>query len=204
MKHMASSSRIDWEHIYGRLDTIERVLEATTQMSTEREAEILAERALLLARESKTALDLTFSDRLLVIAFQVGDHRFAVEVKDIQEIVSLSQIVRVPCVPDFIAGITNVRGNIVTLVDVRRLFGDKSEGIVDLKRAILIANGESRLGLLSEEILGTMQFRRDSLQKMPHNRDADRFVRGLTDDLISLLDADAIISDPRVNIDDEA
>src|SRR5688572_24737474 len=111
-------SRIDWEHIYTRLDTIERVLEATTQMSGEREAEILAERALLLARESKTAIELTYSDRLLVIAFQVGDHRFAVEVKDVQEIVTLSQIVRVPCVPDFVAGITNVRGNIVTLVDL--------------------------------------------------------------------------------------
>src|SRR5687767_10733961 len=128
-----ADSRIDWDNIYRRLDTIERVLEATTQLNQEREAEILAERALLLARESKTSLDLTYSDRLLVIAFQVGEQRYAVEVKDIQEIVTLAQIVRVPCVPDFIAGVTNVRGNIVTLLDVRRLFGDTSESIVDLK-----------------------------------------------------------------------
>ncbi len=199
-----AQSRIDWDQIYARLDTIERVLEATTQMNSEREAEILAERALLLARESKAALDLSFADRLLVIAFQVGDQRFAVEVKDIQEIVTLSQIVRVPCVPDFIAGITNVRGNIVTLVDLRRLFGDASESIVDLKRAILIAHGDSRLGLLSEEILGTLQLDREGLQKAHLGRDSERFVRGLTDDLISLLDAQAIITDPRVNINDEA
>lgn len=198
-----NKGRIDWERIYGRLDTIERVLEATTQLNSEREAEILAERALLLARESKTALELTYADRMLVIAFQVGDQRFAVEVKDIQEIVTLSQIVHVPCVPDFIAGITNVRGNIVTLLDLRRLFGDKSEGIVDLKRAILVGVGDARVGLLSEEILGTMQFQRDALQKLPATRYSDRFVRGLSADLISLLDCEAIMHDSKVNVDDE-
>lgn len=200
---MSMTSRIDWDNIYRRLDTIERVLEATTQMSGEREAEILAERALLLARESKTALELELADRLLVIAFQVGDLRCAVEVRDIAEIVTLSQIVRVPCVPPFIAGVTNVRGQIVTLVDMRRMFGDRGEGIVDLKRAILVQHGDARVGVLSEEILGTMQLAREALQKVGTGQASDRFVRGLTPDLISLLDVEAIINDARVNVDEE-
>ena len=76
-----------------------------------------------------------------------------------------------------------LRGNIVTLLDLRRLFGDKSEGIVDLKRAILVGSGDARIGVLSEEILGTVQFQRDALQKLPATRYSDRFVRGLSADL---------------------
>jgi purine-binding chemotaxis protein CheW len=140
---------------------------------------------------------------LHAIAFQVGDLRFAVEVKEIAEIVGLTQIVRVPCVPDFIAGITNVRGNITTLVDLRRLFGDSTEAIVDLKRAILLHVHDARIGLLAEEILGTMQYKRSSLQKVASQRYSDRYVRGVTSDLISLIDGEAIVSDPKVVVNDE-
>jgi len=195
--------RTNWEAIYSRLDQVDKTIQAATDISAERQGEILAERALLLARESKGAAN-TNEGRLLAIAFQVGDQRFAVEVKDIGEIVTLSQIVRVPCVPDFIAGITNVRGNILTLIDLRRLFGDVGEGIVDLKRAIIIQAGESRLGLLAEEILGTVQYQRASLQRLGNQRHSDRYVRGVTDDLISLLDVEAIIADPKVQVDEES
>jgi len=194
--------RTNWEAIYSRLDQVDKTIQAATDISAERQGEILAERALLLARESKVAEN-TNEGRLLAIAFQVGDQRFAVEVKDIGEIVTLSQIVRVPCVPDFIAGITNVRGNILTLIDLRRLFGDIGEGIVDLKRAIIVQHGDARLGLLAEEILGTAQYQRASLQRLGSQRHSDRYVRGVTDDLISLLDIEAIVLDPKVQVDEE-
>lgn len=195
--------RTNWEAIYSRLDQVDKTIQAATDISAERQGEILAERALLLARESKVAENAS-EGRLLAIAFQVGDQRFAVEVKDIGEIVTLSQIVRVPCVPDFIAGITNVRGNILTLIDLRRLFGDGGEGIVDLKRAIVVQAGDARLGLLAEEIIGTVQYQRASLQRLGNQRHSDRYVRGVTDDLISLLDIEAIVSDPKVQVDEES
>jgi purine-binding chemotaxis protein CheW len=195
-------ARTNWEAIYSRLDQVDKTIQAATDIGPERQGEILAERALLLARESKIA-DNAAEGRLLAIAFQVGDQRFAVEVKDIGEIVTLSQIVRVPCVPDFIAGITNVRGNILTLVDLRRLFGDVGEGIVDLKRAIIVHAHDARLGLLAEEILGTVQYQRSSLQRLGNQRHSDRYVRGVTDDLISLLDIEAIVSDPKVQVDED-
>ena len=196
-------ARTNWESIYSRLDQVDRTIQAATDISRERQDEILAERALLLARETKRTEQGSDGGLLQAIAFQVGDLRFAVEVKEIAEIVGLAQIVRVPCVPEFIAGITNVRGNITTLIDLRRLFGDASEAIVDLKRAVLLHVHDARIGLLAEEILGTMQYKRSSLQKMASQRYSDRYIRGVTDDLISLLDGEAIVSDPKVVVNDE-
>lgn len=194
---------IDWPNIFDKIDSVERMLEAATVLSKERQEELLAERALLLAREQKQT-DLGAADRLLAIAFVVGDQRFAIEVKHIVEIVGLQQIARVPNAPPFIAGVANVRGRVVTLLDLRRLFGDTREGIVDLKRAIVVSDGQTQVGFLSEEILGTVQYAKHALQPASGGVNWDHYIRGVSDDLVSVLDTAAIINDPKVIIDDES
>lgn len=194
---------IDWPNIFDKIDSVERMLEAATILSKDREDELLAERALLLAREQKQS-EATQSDRLLAIAFLVGEQRFAIEVRHIVEIVGLQQIARVPGAPPFIAGIANVRGRVVTLIDLRRLFGDTREGIVDLKRAIVVADQQTQVGFLSEEIIGTVQYAKHTLQATQVGAGWDRFTRGMSEDLVMVLDTSAIINDPKVIIDDES
>jgi purine-binding chemotaxis protein CheW len=57
------------------------------------------------------------------LTFRLGDETFAFEVKNVREVLDLSDITRVPRTPDFMRGVINLRGAVVPVVDMRVKFG---------------------------------------------------------------------------------
>jgi len=76
--------------------------------------EILDKRAESLALES---VDEEVSDRLSMLLFRIGEEWYAVSVADVREIFQEYNVTAVPCAPDFILGVTNVRGEILSVTD---------------------------------------------------------------------------------------
>ena len=82
---------------------------------------ILHERALALAKENTSLA--TEEAYLEVTSFHLGREQYAFESRMIREIVRLREYTPLPCVPPFIAGILNLRGWIISLLDLRQVFG---------------------------------------------------------------------------------
>src|SRR5690349_12857723 len=84
--------------------------------------------------------------------FFVGDLCFGIEVMRVQEVLRYQEITRVPEAPSVIEGLINLRGQIVTAIDMRRRLGlpDRPEGIVPMNMVVRCEDGA--LSLLVDEI----------------------------------------------------
>lgn len=82
--------------------------------------EVLRRRAESLATETdEEAAD----DRIALLLFRIGEEQYAVRVNDVREIFQDSVVTAIPCVPDYILGVINVRGEIISVTDPARLMG---------------------------------------------------------------------------------
>jgi purine-binding chemotaxis protein CheW len=111
--------------------------------------EVLRRRAESLATEE---YEEDVDDIVQLLLFALGDEWYAVDVAHVREIYSEYQVTRVPCVPPFIRGIINIRGEIISITDPRRLLGlADAADIRDLPVIVAIA-GEIGTALLVDEI----------------------------------------------------
>lgn len=113
--------------------------------------EILRRRADSLARET---LDEEITDRVSLLLFRINEEWYSVRVQDVREIFQEYSITPVPCVPDFILGVVNVRGEILSVTDPARLM---RLGSIEFENgvnppAIVLINGDVTTALIVDEI----------------------------------------------------
>ena len=82
------------------------------------------------------------------VIFRLGDEEFGVDVMNIKEIARITSITRVPRSADFIEGVINLRGSLVTVINLRKTFGFEPKEI-DADSRIIIAELEGKsVGML--------------------------------------------------------
>ncbi|MEN6610499.1 MAG: chemotaxis protein CheW [Methanoregulaceae archaeon] len=161
---------------------------------------ILTDRAGKLARQTDEA---TEREPMEILRFRLMYQEYAIEMNYIQEAVLTGEITPVPGTPAYITGICAIRGEIVSLVDLRILFALPEKGLTDLNRVIVLTNGTITFGILADAITGTGSISRQRVvPARPDQISLDsRFVLGITDEQVIVLDAAAIIADPRMIVD---
>lgn len=108
-------------------------------------------------------------------------------------------IVPLPCVPPFVAGMVNVRGQILPVIDLAVLLGVPGEA---LKRALLIvSNAEFSLGMCVEGVGDVVTVLVSTLQPVPAALNPV-YLRNILPDGTALLDLDAILNDPALIVDE--
>ena len=164
---------------------------------------ILKERAIKVGRAPERSG--TAGERIEVVEFLLTSERFAVESKYVQEICPLKEISLLPCVPPFIAGIMNVRGRVVPVVDIRRFFEFPVKGLTDLNRVVVLASGDTEFGILADAIHGLRHMYAERLQSSLPTLTGIReeYLKGVTGDGIVVLDGAKLLSDGRIFVNDE-
>ena len=189
---------IDWQDVRSKLTRAAASSDEALSPSPEVTRAILAERARLLARVP--AVPAGASEILSVMIFTLGNERYAVESRFLRGIVRVTDITPVPETPDFFAGVTNVRGEILALVDLRKLFGIAVTGLTDLSRIVVLGLERAELGLLADAVHEVMTLRRDALLEPPGpvaGIGPDTLL-GITEDALIVLDGEALLADPRL------
>jgi purine-binding chemotaxis protein CheW len=79
-----------------------------------------------------------------IVGFRVGRETYGVPIKSLHEIVRVPEITAVPDAPDYLEGVINLRGKIVSVVDLRKRFGKPSIGF-DRRNRILVVEHRGRL-----------------------------------------------------------
>lgn len=113
--------------------------------------EVLERRATSL---SLREIDEETSDHLSLLLFRIGEEWYAVSVSAVREIFQEYEITSIPCVPDFILGVVNVRGEILSVTDPARIMRIGEIAPTDGVKppAIVIANDEVATALVVDEI----------------------------------------------------
>src|SRR5512133_2054851 len=113
--------------------------------------EILTRRAESLALET---VDEEVTDRQSLLLFRISEEWYSVRVADVREIFQEYELTQIPCVPDYILGVVNVRGEILSVTDSAQIMGLGSVMSADgvAPPAIVIANDEVVTALVVDEI----------------------------------------------------
>ncbi len=110
-----------------------------------------------------------------------------------------------PCTPPFIAGVINLHGQIVAVVDLRKFFELPARGLTDLDRVIVLAGGGSELGLLADSVVGVRRVTLADLQEgLPTLTGIrERFLRGITGQMLAVLDGASLLGDAGLKVDEK-
>lgn len=164
------------------------------------EQEILSERARLIAGR-RTDNETGDEHQLRVIEFYVNPERYAVSEEFATEVFLLKEITPVPGVPAFIMGVVNLRGRIVSVVDLRKFFGLKERGLTELNKVIMLKNETMEFGIVADSVLGARLLNRGDLCPPPANLQVSaELVEAVHTDGLILLDAQKILESKQLII----
>ena len=174
---------------------------ATVSAAAPADREILRARARELAR---TPAPEPASGALLeVLEFGLARERYAVETRCVAEVHPLKHLTPLPCTPAFVLGVVNLRGRILPVYDIRKLFDLPQQGLTDLHRIIVVHGGDLEIGLLAEAIEGVRSVPLESLQASLPTLTGIRadYLKGVTAEHLVVLDLDRILADPRIVVE---
>jgi purine-binding chemotaxis protein CheW len=161
---------------------------------------ILKERAIRLSLPDEPNIKPSFIE---VIRFCLMSREYAVEMKYIREVIKTRQIAPVPGTPDYIAGICSVRGEIISLVDLRLILSIKDEGLSDMSQVIVLHNGDTIFGILADRVLGIDMIKSDDETGLHQGRELlIKKVITKDNESLDILNVQALFKDPRMVIDD--
>ena len=143
---------------------------------------------------------------LEVLAFRLGQEHYALEARYVREVCPLRNLTPLPCTPPFVLGVVNLRGRILTVLDLKKLFGLPEEGLTDLHRVIVVGDDEFELGVLADIDVNIRSIPIDSVQPPMSTLSgigAD-CLKGVTVERLVVLDMGRILADPRITVHQDA
>jgi purine-binding chemotaxis protein CheW len=166
-------------------------------------ADILKARARLLARPTDRA-DVP-GKTLEVTEFRLANERYAIENIFVREVVPLKELTPLPCCPDFVRGIVNVRGQIVPVFDLKKFFELPDAGIADVHMVVIVQSQGIALGIEADAVIGVRAIDLESIQpSLPTLTGVRaRYLKGVTEQHVVVLDVSKILSDPKIIVDEE-
>ena len=94
------------------------------------------------ARSGDDGLEELISDTRQFVTFIAGGEVFAVDMAPVQEIIRLPEVVRVPLAPASLDGLANLRGKVLPIISLRRMFGFPEQEHDDASRAVVVDVGQ--------------------------------------------------------------
>ncbi len=193
----------DWNEIRARLGDAQAASERIWRPGADETRRILHDRALALAAESDTvqAHDL----RVETVEFILAHERYAIASSYVREVYPLENLTPLPCTPEFVIGIVNLRGEILSVIDIRKFFDLPKEGLPDLNKIIVLKSENLIFGILADVILGVRHISiaeiQTSLPTLTGVR--EKYLRGVTSDRTVVIDAGKLLADEGIVVQEQ-
>ena len=134
------------------------------------------------------------------VTFKLENEVYGVNVMQVQEVLRYTEIAPVPGAPDYVLGIINLRGNVVTVIDTRLKFGLMPAEITDNSRIIIIEAENQVVGILVDSVAEVVYLKASEIDDAPSvgTEESARFIQGVSnrkDDLLILVDLNKLLSD---------
>lgn len=161
---------------------------------------LLEERAKKIARPEEGRSDAAIVE---VLKFRLAYQEYAIEMQYIREVILTGEITPVPGTPAYISGICVVRGEIISLVDLRGLLSIPERGLTDLNRVIVLTDHTLTFGILADHITGIGVIEMDLISNTEERIPVkNEYIRGMAAGSLIVLDTAAIFADPKMIIED--
>ncbi len=140
------------------------------------------------------------SEFVATLEFRLGAEKFAVETSFVREVYPLKEVTPLPGTPDFILGVMNVRGQVVTINDLGQWLELPESAQAARSKVLILRDGEMECGILADEVVGMRAIARDELEETLPTLTGIRaeYLKGVTRDRAALLDAGKVLRSARL------
>ncbi|WP_048151489.1 chemotaxis protein CheW [Palaeococcus ferrophilus] len=117
-----------------------------------------------------------------VVAFKVGNEEFCLEISKVREIKEMMPITRVPNAPDYVEGVINLRGQITTVVNLKKKLGYYEDEDISNKKIIIAEVKGEIIGIIVDSVSDVVTLTEDQIEPTPKtlvSRMDTRFIKGI-------------------------
>jgi purine-binding chemotaxis protein CheW len=189
---------INWSEIHRSLASAQKALAEDAMPTPEEKQAMLKTRARLLARELEE--NAGPQESLEIIEFRLSGETYGIASSFVREVCPLMDLTLLPGAPPFVLGIINVRGQIISVVDLKVFFNLPPRGLGDLNKVIILSSERIEFGILADPILATHPVLLDEIQPMSLTVTGIgvEYLKGVTAEGVIILDGDKIMGDEKM------
>jgi purine-binding chemotaxis protein CheW len=138
---------------------------------------------------------------MLLLAYET----YAIETAYVREVYPLKDLTLLPCTPAFVAGIVNVRGQVMSVIDLKQLFELPVKGLTDLNKIVILSDGLMEFGILADAILGVQNIPLHEIEPVLPTLTGVRedYLKGITAEGVVVLDAAKLLHSNNIVIHEE-
>lgn len=101
------------------------------------------------------------------VSFRIEDEEFGVSIQQVQEIIWLPEITRVPRSPHFVEGVINLRGNVLPVIDMRKRFGMPPTEATESTSIVVVDVEGHKTGVIVDAVSEVMRLANDAIEPPP-------------------------------------
>ena len=134
------------------------------------------------------------------VTFQLEDETYGVDVMVVREVLKYQDIAPVPGAPDYVMGIINIRGTVISVINTRLRFGLPEKEPEENTRIVILEIGKHIIGIVVDSVAEVVYMKRSEIESAPqvNKDDSARFIQGVChrdDNLIILVELDKLLSE---------
>jgi len=191
-----------WQEIRRRIEQLDR-LENAEQPAQDLEA-LWRRRAHELATADR---DREVGELLTLVLLRLGADRYAVPITSVREILRVGRLTPVSTAPAFVLGVINLRGVILTVLDLRVFFGLEPVPVGAEARIVVAEGGGMVVGFLVEQVEEIVDLPAAQVKPplSPAKGMVEDYVVGIAahrDQMVVLIDLEKVLSNPRIVVDE--
>ncbi len=116
------------------------------------------------------------------VTFRLGAEKYGVNVMHVKEVLRESEIAPVPGAPDFVLGIINLRGNVVTVIDTRKRFALEEKEPDDATRIVIIEMDDQVVGMQVDAVAEVLDIADSQVELAPNvgNDESSKYIQGVS------------------------
>ena len=185
------------------LEPIESVMAKPFEVTPEKKKSILRSRAKKLSQETESKG--TDEEYFEILEFLLAHETYAIETPFVREVYPMTELTPLPCTPAFVLGLINIRGQILTVIDMKKFFDLPEKGITNLNKVIVVRKDAMELGILADEIIGIRNITVNELQPPLSTMTGihAEYLKGVTGERIIILDMERFLTDRRLIVHEE-
>lgn len=140
-----------------------------------------------------------------VVTFLLAYETYGIETSYVREVYPLKDLTPLPCTPAFVAGIVNVRGQVLSVIDIKKFFDLPEQGLTDLNKVIILSDGTMEFGILADAIVDVKNIPLGKIQPGLPTLTGIRedYLRGVTVERLVILDAAKLLTDSNIVVHEE-
>ncbi len=134
------------------------------------------------------------------VTYCLADETYGINVMQVQEVLRYTEIAPVPGAPDYVLGIINLRGNVVTVIDTRSRFGLLPGEVTDNTRIVIIESENNVVGILVDSVAEVVYLKTSEIDSTPNvgTEESAKSIQGVSnreDGLLILVDLNKLLTE---------